>query len=376
MMVWIITKNMLSDKGYVGFLFFYRLYLCTGADWLREGLFVSVHILFFCIHFAYIIYFIVHFMKQSSMFHRDDLLWSQNDDVNTDDGDNVNITNPVGPIIADIQKQQAKKTARLPKNNISDPMGVMIYNFIKLAGVKANPAKRIITLLSNKDKYDPKILSNMSELLQTNRFEPLALMFESTLDYYRRGIKSDPHKQQHIQTMENVFKNISYILIKSALNTKIQSIAQEFHATFCDVDMDPFQADKSIADRLDVLKQQLQHQLNDTYQFDNLCPCLRHNLSPPCKIKNCPWPHICRCGNSDHIMTDKHCPKYHMDDEKWFKKIKGMNNYHSKRANKSSKHDKWRQNNGQYYNNGSINQSTNNNKNDNNNNNKYNRQRR
>ena len=67
-----------------------------------------------------------------------------------------------------------------------------------------------------------------------------------------------------------------------------------------------------------------------------------------------------------------------MDDEKWFKKIKGMNNYHPKRANKASKYDNSRQYNGQYPNNGSLNQSTNNSRNDNddNNNNRYNRQRR
>ena len=101
-------------------------------------------------------------------------------------------------------------------------------------------------------------------------------------------------------------------------------MTQEFHAVFCDADLDSYKSDKVIRDRLYILKQQLQHQINDEYQFDGKCPCLRHNLSPPCKIKNCPWRHVCRCGASDHIMTDKHCPNHHMDDEKFFKKIKGM----------------------------------------------------
>ena len=309
------------------------------------------------------------------MFHK--FQYDDNIDINND-SDVVDNTNPLDSIIAAIQKQQAKKTATLPKNNISDPMGVMIHNFIKLAGVQANPAKRIIVLLSNKDKYHPKILSNMSELLQTNRMEPLALMFEATLDCYRRGVKSGKHKQKYLQDLEEVFKNISYNILKSTLKIKIKSLAQEFHSVFCNADLDPYTADKSIGDRFGVLNQQLQHQLNDQYQFDTMCPCLIHNLSPPCKVKQCPWPHLCRCGAADHIITDKHCPKYHRDEEKFFNKIKGMNIFHAKRANKAFKHDRWRHYNGQYQNNGSMNQSPNNNRNDNDNNdNRYNnRQRR
>ena len=43
------------------------------------------------------------------------------DDIDDDCDDDDN--HPVVPNIAAIQKQQAKKTARLPNNNISDPMG-------------------------------------------------------------------------------------------------------------------------------------------------------------------------------------------------------------------------------------------------------------
>ena len=319
-------------------------------------------------------------MKQPDMFHKYDLNgYVYDNDIDTDDNDNednFNNNNPVGPIIAAIQKQQAKKTARLPKNNISDPMGVMVHNYIKLAGVQANPAKRIVTLLSNKVKYDPKILSNMTELLQTNRMEAIALMFEATLDCYQRAIKSDKHKQKCLQLLENIFKDISYNIIRSTLKIKIKSMAQEFHAAFCDADLDPYKSDKVIRDRLDILKQQLQHQINDEYQFDSKCPCLRHNLSPPCKIKNCPWRHVCRCGASDHIMTDRHCPNHHMDDEKFFKKIKGMNLYHTKRANKASKFDKWRQHNPLYPNNTLNNQPPINNRKDNIDGNGYNNKQR
>ena len=99
-----------------------------------------------------------------------------------------------------------------------------------------------------------------------------------------------------------------------------------------DLDLDPYKSDKVIRDRLDILKQQLQHQINDEYQLDSICPCLRHHLSPPCKIKSCPLQHVCKCGASDHVMTGKHCPNHLANDKKFFKKIKGMNLHHAKRA--------------------------------------------
>ena len=83
------------------------------------------------------------------------------------------------------------------------------------------------------------------------------------------------------------------------------------------------------------------NQINDEYQFDSKCSCLRHDLSPPCKIKNCAWRHVRRCSASDHVMADEHCPNHDMDDEKFYKKIKGMNLYYAKRADKASKFDKW-----------------------------------
>ena len=368
-------RNELSDKWLCWFFPSLSLHLYTEADWFGRRLIrFSIHLIF--LFTTSLTYLYIYIMKQSSMFHKFNLDHYAYDKDSDDDHDNND--NPVGSIIAAIQKQQAKKKARLPKNNISDPMGVMVHNFIRITGVHANAAKRIIMLLSNKSKYDPKVLSNMSELLQTNRLEPLALMFVATLDYYKRSIKTDNQHQQHIQCLENTFKNIAQNIMQSSLKIKLSSMAQEFHATFCDIDLDPKKADKNIEDRFNVLKQQLQHQLDNTYQFDSTCPCLRHNLTPPCKIKNCPWPHICRCGAMDHIMSDRNCPKYHLDDDKFFKKIKGMNTYHAKRANKASKYDKWK-NYGPYPNNNnqSHNQSPNNNRNDNNDNNRYNnRQRR
>ena len=76
-------------------------------------------------------------------------------------------------------------------------------------------------------------------------------------------------------------------------------MAKEFHAAFCDADLDPYKSDKVIKERLNILKQQLQHQINDKYQLDSMRPCLRHGLSPACRIKNCPCRHVCRSGCFD-----------------------------------------------------------------------------
>ena len=114
-------------------------------------------------------------------------------------------------------------------------------------------------------------------------------MFETTLDCHQRGIKSDEQKQRCLQLLERVLKDVSYNIIRSTLKVKMKSLAQEFQAAIHDADLNLYKSDKFIRDRLDALKQQLQHQINDDYQFDGISPCLRHDISPQCKIKNCPW---------------------------------------------------------------------------------------
>ena len=221
-------------------------------------------------------------------------------------------------------------------------MGVIIHNFIKLAGVHAMPAKRIITLLSDKDKYDPKLLSNMSDLLNTNRFEPLAILYVAIKQYYMRYITSNNKNALASHALQIVFNNIANDILETATAVHIKSMAQEVHAMFSDPDLDPYKADEVLKERFTILRQQLQHQINNEYKFDIISPCLRHNLTPPCKIKNCNMPHICRCGATDHIMSDKRCPLYHKNDDNFFDKINSMNNYHARRANKIKrwkKHD-------------------------------------
>ena len=68
-------------------------------------------------------------------------------------------------------------------------MGVMVQNHVKLAGVQANFAKCIVTGSSRKLKYDPKMLFNMTNLLQTNRMQAVALIFEATLDCHQQCVK-------------------------------------------------------------------------------------------------------------------------------------------------------------------------------------------
>ena len=134
------------------------------------------------------------------MLHKYDLngYAYDDDDFNAaDDDDQDNEHDPVGLIIAAIQKHQAKKTARLSKNNIFDPMGVVMHDYINLAGVQAKSSKLIVTSLSNKSKPDPKTLSNMTELLQTNGIKTIAHVFEATFDRHQRCIGSDAWKQKH-----------------------------------------------------------------------------------------------------------------------------------------------------------------------------------
>ena len=94
---------------------------------------------------------------------------------------------------------------------------------------------------------------------------------------------------------------------------------------------------------------------------------------PPYKVKNCQWRHACWCGASDHVTSDKHCPNYQVDDEKFFKNIKGTNIYHDKKASKAAKFKKWKQYNALHFNRTSINQLPINNRKDDMNGNGYNK---
>ena len=85
---------------------------------------------------------------------------------------------------------------------------------------------------------------------------------------------------------------------------------------------------------------------------------------------------MCRCGASDHIMTDKHCPVYHVDDEQFVKKIKGINASHAKKADKASKFEKCKPHAAVHFNNASLQQSTIINQKDNTDGNGYNKEQR
>ena len=51
-------------------------------------------------------------------------------------------------------------------------------------------------------------------------------------------------------------------------------MAQEFYEAFCDADLDPYKSDKVIKDRLDLYKQQLQHQTNKKNKSEAKGYCL------------------------------------------------------------------------------------------------------
>ena len=271
------------------------------------------------------------------MFHRDNLRVTFEDDRD-DDIDPINLNdnndnNPVGSIVAAIHKQQVKKTAALPKNTIADPAGVIIYNYIKLAGVKADPMKKVITLLANKDKFEPKLLSDVSQFLSSNRIEAFALVYNASLDYLERNVKNDVNKSIKIKKLREVFKQIAFKVLQSIPQIKVSSMSKEFHAMICNADMNPYTANDTISQRFDILSQQLQHQIDDNYQFDTSFVCLVHNVMPPCKDTKCPSPHVCAvCGHKGHIITDPRCPKYHNNKEWFIKRLIEVNKYYNNKS--------------------------------------------
>ena len=248
------------------------------------------------------------------MFNKNDLHVSFIDDNKDDEmidltsSNEMEDENPVSSIVAAIHKQRVKKTAALPKNTIADPAGVIIYEFLKLAGVKADPLKRIISLMAKTDKFDPKILSDVSQLVSTNHFEAFALLYNSFYGYVQRNVKNDSNKALKLKKLEAVFKEIAFITLQSVTHIKVSSMNKEFHALKCDSDMNIYNAHNTIKERFNILSQRLQHQIDESYEFESITACLIHNIMNPCKDSKCPLPHICAgCGK-----RDKFCYRYKM----------------------------------------------------------------
>ena len=243
--------------------------------------------------------------------------------------------NPVSSIVAAIHKQRVKKTAALPKNTIADPAGVIIYEHLKLAGVKADPLKRIISLMANKEKFDPKILSDVSQLVSTNYFEAFALLYNSLFGYVQRNVKNDINKSIKLKKLESVFKEIAFITLQSVNHIKISSLNKEFHALMCDSDINIYNAHNIIKERFNILSQRLQHQVDDSYEFESIGACLIHNIMNPCKDSKCALPHVCSiCGKRDHIAIDTRCPKYHLMKDWFIKRLMEINKYYTNKSKK------------------------------------------
>ena len=80
--------------------------------------------------------------------------------------------------------------------------------------------------------------------------QAVALIFEAKVNHHQRGTQSDVQNRKCLPSLEKVFKDIFYNTIRSTLKVKVKSMAQEFHAAFCDTDLDPHEADKVIRDLL------------------------------------------------------------------------------------------------------------------------------
>ena len=273
------------------------------------------------------------------MFNKDDLRVHFLDNMDTNDSENESdidddvLSNPVGSIVAAIHKQQSKKTAALPKNTITDPAGVILYDHIKVAGVKADALKRMVCLLMNKKQFQPKLLSDVSQIAAPNRIEGLAMIYNAFHCFMFNDIKNDINKEKKKKVLQEVFNRIAFLILSHIPQIKISSMAKEFHAMVCDGDINPFHADKIIKNRFDILAQKLQHQVDESYNFDTVFPCLVHNTMNPCKDTKCPAPHICGvCGAADHIATDPRCPKYHTMKDWYIKRMNEVNKYYQHKS--------------------------------------------
>ena len=276
------------------------------------------------------------------MFHKDDLRghFVENDnDIDSNTGphsDDDDIPNPVSSIVAAIHKQQSKKTAALPKNTIADPAGVILYEYIKLAGVKADALKKMVSLLLDKKQFQPKLLSDVSLVVSKNRIEGLAMVYNAYRQFMFKNIKNDINKEKNKKLLQEVFDKIAFLILSSIPQIKISSMAKEFHAMICNADINPFEANKVIKKRFDILGQKLQHQVDESYSFDSTFPCLIYNTMNPCKDTKCPAPHICGlCGSSDHHALDPRCPKYHNLKDWFIKRNVEINKYYQNKSKRN-----------------------------------------
>ena len=280
------------------------------------------------------------------MFHKNDLRVSFIDDdkdqdllpdfIVSEDDDDITDKNPVSSIVADIQKQRLKKNAALPKNTIADPAGVIVYQYIKLAGVKGDPIKHTVNLLLNKKKFEPKSLSDLTPIVGHNKIEAFALLYNAQFDYAKRSIKNDTNRARKVRILEAVFKEIAFKTLRLIPEVKISSMNKEFHAMMCNTDVNPYKAHEVIDKRFRILSQQLQHQIDDSYTFENVSACLIHNIMNPCRDSKCGYIHGCSlCGDQDHIATDPRCPKsYTLKD--WFvKRVGEINRYYNNKSKRS-----------------------------------------
>ena len=102
----------------------------------------------------------------------------------------------------------------------------------------------------------------MSDLLNTNRFEPLANLYVLIKPYYIRCITSKNDKYSLTsEHLIKVFNDIANDVSETAMSVLVKSMPQEVHGMFSDPDLDPLKADELLKERFNVLKQQLQHSL-------------------------------------------------------------------------------------------------------------------
>ena len=146
-------------------------------------------------------------------------------------------------------------------------------------------------------------------------------------------------KNKKLKLLESVFKEIAYRSLKAISQVKLNTMNKEFHAIICNADVNQFQIDKEVESRYEVLKQQLQHQIDHSIVFKHVSACLIHNTMTQCKNTKCEHPHVCSlCADADHVATDPRCPKAIGSMDWYFKRMNEVHRYHSDESRKSRGH--------------------------------------
>ena len=259
------------------------------------------------------------------------------DPSNDNAGDNH--SNPVAELNAQIQKNEVKKTERLAKNNLTDAAAVMLYDHIRKKGCDADPIKVLVTLFSGRKRFDNKMFTDLSPLLSQDRIQSTSMLLDAFFEYVRRSFLREKNSDVKMKKLEYSYQQSAKCILQATQFIKCSSIAKEVYSLINDDHIDPLQFHTSLARRIQIIQQQLQHQINSQFRFQITAVCPIWNFFIQCSNNNCKMLHVCsNCGATDHKALDSRCRNYNNFPD-WFpKRMDSVNQYYeTKRKAKSAK---------------------------------------